>query len=90
MAIYPRIILSEKLLKIFDEFSLSGFQYEIKFSCLKDTDNCVFFNYFNYDDTEAMDSSLYYAKKHIDEAIKNEQCGDNRVKVIQKFNATKI
>ena len=85
VAIYPRIILSEELLKIFDEFSLSGIKYEQKFSCLKDFDDCVFFNFFDYEDTEATESLLYYAKKYIRENIEKERAEKNRPKILHNY-----
>lgn len=85
VAIYPRIILSEKLLKIFDDFDISGTEYEKKFSCLKDVDDCVFFNFFDYEDTEATESLLFLSKKHIEENIEKEQKEKNRPKVLQKY-----
>ncbi len=85
VSIYPRIILGEDLLKIFDKFSLSGFQYEQKFNCMRDSDDCVFFNFFNYEDPQYMDSYLELAFKHINEEIISEQNDKNRVKVLQKY-----
>ena len=52
VAIYPRVILSEDLLMIFDQFGVSGFEYEEKFSCLIDADDCVFFDLFDYYDKD--------------------------------------
>lgn len=85
VSIYPRIILSEDLLKVFDKFSVTGFQYEQKFSCMRDSDDCVFFNFFDYEDTEYMDSHLELAMEHISEDILNEQKDKNRVNVLQKY-----
>ena len=86
VAIYPRIILSEELLRVFDKFGLSGSHYEKKFSCMKDYDNCVFFDFFDYEDAEAMDSYLPSAIEHIENNIRNEKKRQNRANVLQKYN----
>lgn len=85
VSIFPRIILSEDLLKVFDKFSLSGLQYEQKFSCMRDSDDCVFFNFFNYEDTDQMDNHLKLAIQHINNDIISEQNNKNRVNVLQKY-----
>lgn len=69
VAIYPRIIICEDLLKIFDSFGLTGVEFEEKFSCLIDSDDCVFFDFFEYYDFESMDSLLRSTSAHIEEKI---------------------
>ena len=71
IAIYPRIIISEDLLHIFDSFGLTGADFEEKFSCLKDFDDCVFFDFFDYYDFECMDSLLELINGYIEEKIQN-------------------
>lgn len=73
VAIYPRVILSENILKVFDEFGLDGVKYEEKFRCLKDFDECVFYDFFEYNDWGSMDSLLYNANYHLGEKFKNEK-----------------
>lgn len=71
VAIYPRIIISEDLLNIFDSFGLDGVEFEERFSCLKDFDDCVFFDFFDYYDSKSMDSLLALTSIYIDEKIQN-------------------
>lgn len=85
IAVYPRIIISESLLKVFDEYNLTGVKYEEKFSCLKDSDDNIYFDFFDYNDFGAMDSYLPHAKTKIIEKIEEEQAGKNRPKVLQKY-----
>lgn len=80
-AIYPRIILSESLLNVFSEYNLHDVQYEEKFCCLVDFDNCVFFDFFDYNDILNTRKTLRLAKSHINEKISNE----NKPKVLQKY-----
>ena len=68
---YPRIIISEDLLNIFDSFGLDGVEFEERFSCLKDFDDCVFFDFFDYYDSKSMDSLLALTSIYIDEKIQN-------------------
>ena len=70
VAVYPRIILSENLLEIFDLFKIFGAKFEEKFSCLQDFDDCVFFDFFDYDDFASMDSLLASTSEHIEKKIK--------------------
>lgn len=70
VAIYPRIIISEDLLKVFDSFELTGVDFEEKFSCLQDSDDCVFFDFFDYDDFESMESLLELTREYIEKKIK--------------------
>ena len=70
VAIYPRIIISEDLLKVFDSFELTGVDFEEKFSCLQDFDDCVFFDFFDYDDFESMESLLELTSEYIEKKIK--------------------
>jgi hypothetical protein len=86
VAIYPRVIISEELLKVFDEYNLSDVEFEEKFSCLKDSDDNVYFDFFNYSDWQAMDSHLPLAKAKIIEKIQKEKGGKNRAKILQKYN----
>lgn len=85
IAIYPRIVISENLLKIFDEYKLVGVEYEEKFSCLRDSDDCVYFDFFDYNDFGAMDGYLPPAKSKIIEKIQKEKDGKNRTKILQKY-----
>lgn len=85
IAIYPRIVVGENLLKIFDEYNLEGVEYEEKFSCLKDSDDCVYFDFFDYNDFGAMDGYLPSAKTKIIEKIQKEKTGKNRTKILQKY-----
>lgn len=85
IAIYPRVILSERLLKVFDEYHLFGTEFEEKFSCLKDFDDIVYFDFFKYNDIKAMDIYLPFAKANITEKIKKEKDEKNRVKILQKY-----
>ena len=50
VAVYPRILLSDSLLKVFKEFGLEGVEFEEKFSCLQDADDGVFFDFIDYND----------------------------------------
>ena len=65
VAIYPRLIISEDLLNIFDFFGLDSEDFEYEFSCLKDFDDCIFFDFCPYHDSETMDSLLKSARAHI-------------------------
>ena len=81
VAIYPRIILSENLLKVFYEFGIDGVEFEERFRCLKDFDDCVFFDFFDYNDWGSMDNLLYNANYHLGEKLKSEK----NPKVLQKI-----
>ena len=69
VAIYPRIVISDDLLKVFDSFGLTGVKFEEKFSCLQDFDDCVFFDFFDYNDFESMESLLELANEYIEKKI---------------------
>ena len=81
IANYPRIILSEKLLSVFDKYNLDGVKYEEKFKCLKDFDGCVFFDFFDYNDWGMMDQLLKNIQQCINEVLLNEQ----NPKILQKY-----
>lgn len=81
VAVYPRIVLSEKLLKVFDSFKISGVEYEGKFSCLKDFDDMIFFDFFEYRDVTDTERLIKVAKTNINRKIEKES--DTRI--LQKY-----
>lgn len=48
IAIYPRIIISPKLLKVFNDFGYNEYEFDDKFSCLTDVDGSIYFDYVDY------------------------------------------
>lgn len=85
IAIYPRILLSDDLLKIFDQFGFSGVKYEEEFSCLQDSDSFVYFDLFDYSSIGETEILLYDAKLKINRLIKKELNEKNRPKILQKY-----
>ena len=64
-----------------DEYKLFGVEYEEKFKCLEDFDGCVFFDFFDYNDWESMDSLLEIVQDCVNRKLFNEQ----RPKILQKY-----
>ncbi len=85
IAIYPRVVLSEDLLKIFDEFNVSDAEFEDKFSCFVDPDDCVYFDFFNYYTIEITKKQIAELKSQISQKITEEKTGKNRPRVMQKY-----
>lgn len=85
IAIYPRIILGEELLMLFEEFGISGVDYEEKFSCLIDVDDCVFFDFFDYDNLGETELILERAFSSTAQQIKEEKAGKKRPRILQKL-----
>ena len=84
VAIFPRIVLGEKLLRVFDQFGVTGEEYEEMFSCLIDSDECVFFDFFDYNSPDCK-SLLEKAKSVSLQNIQNEKSWKNRPKILQKL-----
>lgn len=82
IAIYPRIVISDKLLNIFNTYDLEDYEFEEKFSCLKDTDGCVFVDYINYSEPPTSQITIEEGYLTILEKIK--EC--NSPKILQKYN----
>lgn len=81
ISIYPRIVISDKLLKIFDLYKLDDYEFEEKFSCLKDTDGCVFVDYINYSEPPTSQITIEEGYLVILEKIK--EC--KSPKILQKY-----
>lgn len=85
IAIYPRIIVSEKMLEVFSEYASTISELEQRFNCFKDFDGNVYFDFFEYDDIKAMEAHLPLTKVKLAEKIQREKSGKNRVKILQKY-----
>jgi len=81
ISIYPRIVISDKLLGIFDRFNLDQSDFEEKFCCLKDADGCVFIDYIFYDEPPYAQSTIEAGYSVINEKIKTEKSP----KILQKY-----
>ena len=82
VAVYPRIILSEKLVDILQSFEFNQKQFENAFEALEDFDGCYYFDYFNYSDIQYLDNSLDDLENYISQQKSN--CTDS--KITQKLN----
>lgn len=82
ISIYPRIVISDKLLNVFELYGLEDYEFEEKFSCLKDTDGCVFVDYINYSEPPTSQITIEEGYLVILEKIK--EC--NSPKILQKYN----
>ena len=85
IAIYPRVIIAKDLLRIFDAFNVSEEEYELKFSCIKDTDGFVCYNFLNDVSDEVTKNFIDKAKAQIDQKIKAEESGQARDRILQKY-----
>lgn len=82
LAIYPRIVISQRLLDRFQESGLSEWECEEKFHFLCDSDGCKFFDYINYGEMPLAKETIKESYKIICEKIKTE----NSPKILQKYN----
>ena len=81
LSIYPRIVLSEKLVSIFDSYNLDAYEFENKFSCIRDADGCVFIDYINYTEPPTAQITIEEGYLVILEKIKDEKSP----KILQKY-----
>lgn len=85
VAIYPRIVLSKELLDVFERFCLDGSEYEETFCCLKDEDDCVFFDIIDYNDFGSTEGIFEKATPLLNRQITRAR-KKNDLKVLQKLN----
>ena len=82
ISIFPRIVVSQKLLNVFDLYDLDEYDFEEKFSCLRDTDGCIFVDYIHYGEPPTAEITIREGYCAIVEKIKNEKSP----KILQKYN----
>lgn len=80
IAIFPRIILSENLVKIFNQSKLTE-EFKQKFSCILDFDKFFYFDFFDYTEVTWMEKTLPKLTGFIEEKLKSE----DRISVLQKY-----
>lgn len=82
VSIYPRIVMSSKLLDMFSQYGLEKDDFEEKFSCLYDTDGCAFVDYIHYSEMPTALNTLKQSYKIITQRILKE----SDFKILQKYN----
>lgn len=82
IAIYPRIVISQELLNVFALYDLDEYDFEEKFSCLKDNDGCVFVDYVHYSEPPTAEITISEGYCAIIEKIRDE----DSPKILQKYN----
>ena len=82
VSVYPRIVMSSKLLDVFSRYGLEEEIFEEKFSCLYDTDGCAFVDYIDYMEMPTALNTLKESYKIITEKIVSE----SNPKILQKYN----
>lgn len=82
VCIYPRIVMSSKLLEVLSKYELEKERFEEQFSCLYDTDGCVFIDYIDYYELPTALKTLKKSYKIITQKIENE----SDLKILQKYN----
>ena len=81
ISIYPRIVISDKLLDIFNLYKLDNYEFEEKFSCLSDLDGCWFVDYIEYREPSTSEDTIKEGYFAILEKIKTEK----RKRILQKY-----
>lgn len=81
VAIYPRIVLSDRLTRFFKDFSFDEHLYCGELMCAIDFDDCYYYDFIDYEDFEAADFLLEISFKNIIEKINKE----TNPKVLQKY-----
>ncbi len=82
IAVYPRIIISSKLIKIFNDFGYDEYEFEEKFSCLKDIDGSIYFDYVDYDTPPDAEKLIIESHSAITKKYENE----TDLRILQKYN----
>lgn len=82
VSVYPRIVMSSKLLEVLSKYELGKESFEEQFSCLYDTDGCVFIDYIDYYELPIALKTLKQSYKIITHKIENE----SNLKILQKYN----
>lgn len=65
VAIYPRIVLSKRLVEYLQSYGYDDASFELSFEVLKDFDGCYYFDYFNYLDIHALENGLDSLEQYI-------------------------
>lgn len=81
VAIYPRIVLSDRLTRFFKDYSFDEHLYCGELMCAIDFDDCYYYDFIDYEDFEAADLLLEISFKNIREKINKE----TTPKVLQKY-----
>ena len=82
IAIYPRIVVSQELLNVFALYGLDEYDFEEKFSCLRDNDGCVFVDYVHYSEPPIAEITISEGYCAVIEKIQDE----DSPKILQKYN----
>ena len=82
VAVYPRIIISPKLIKIFNDFGYDEYKFEEKFSCLIDVDGSIYFDYVDYGTPPDAEKLIIESQS----AIVRKRENETDLRILQKYN----